>query len=109
MTQAAISELKAKLSEYLTKVKAGEEVVVTDRGRPVARLVPYDAGPKRDPDIQDLARRGLIILGRGRLREELLQPSPVKDPEGGVLKALLEEREEGPANSNRLDRSSRED
>ncbi len=96
MTQVAISELKAKLSSYLDKVKAGQEVVVTDRGRPVARLVPYDEGRKRDPDIERLARAGLIRLGRGRLRDELLQPSPVKDPEGKVRQALLEEREEGP-------------
>ncbi len=32
-------ELKAKLSEYLALVSSGEEVTVTDRGRPVARLV----------------------------------------------------------------------
>ncbi|MBC8195715.1 MAG: type II toxin-antitoxin system prevent-host-death family antitoxin [Acidimicrobiia bacterium] len=39
-----IRELKAKLSEYLGLVADGEAVVVTDRGRPVARLVPYDHG-----------------------------------------------------------------
>ena len=34
-----VRELKAKLSEYLALVSAGEEVTVTDRGRPVTRLV----------------------------------------------------------------------
>ena len=34
-----VRELKAKLSEYLALVSSGEEVTVTDRGRPVARLV----------------------------------------------------------------------
>lgn len=36
-----IRELKARLSEYVERVAAGDDVVVTDRGRPVARLVPF--------------------------------------------------------------------
>jgi prevent-host-death family protein len=36
----AVSNLKAPLSEYLGQVKAGNEVLITDRGKPVARLVP---------------------------------------------------------------------
>ena len=39
-----VRELKAKLSEYLGRVADGESVVVTDRGTPVARLVPFDHG-----------------------------------------------------------------
>lgn len=35
MKKASVSELKASLSEYLARVKKGEEVVVTDRDRPV--------------------------------------------------------------------------
>ncbi len=34
-----IRELKAKLSEYVSRAANGEQIVVTDRGRPVARLV----------------------------------------------------------------------
>ena len=34
-----VRELKAKLSEYLGLASNGEEVVVTDRGRPIARIV----------------------------------------------------------------------
>lgn len=36
-----VRELKAKLSEYLAAAAAGEDVVVTDRGRPIVRLVPF--------------------------------------------------------------------
>jgi prevent-host-death family protein len=35
------SQLKAKLGEYMRAVRAGREVIVTDREEPVARLVPY--------------------------------------------------------------------
>jgi prevent-host-death family protein len=36
-----IRELKARLSEFVERAAAGDDVVVTDRGRPVARLVPF--------------------------------------------------------------------
>ena len=37
-----VRELKASLSEHLRRVANGESIVVTDRGRAVARLVPAD-------------------------------------------------------------------
>ena len=39
----AVSELRAHLSEWLEQAREGTEVVVTDRGVPVARLVGLDA------------------------------------------------------------------
>lgn len=36
-----VRELKSHLSGYLKRAAAGEHIVVTDHGRPVARLVPY--------------------------------------------------------------------
>ena len=40
MKKASVSQLKTSLSAYLLGVKNGEEVLVTERGRPIARLVP---------------------------------------------------------------------
>ncbi len=40
MITVGLKELKAKLSSYVGKARKGEEVVVTDRGREVALLVP---------------------------------------------------------------------
>ncbi len=37
MKTTAITDLKARLSEYLNQVKAGTEILITDRGEPVAR------------------------------------------------------------------------
>lgn len=37
--EVAISDLRANLSEWLGRARTGEEVVVTDRGVPVAKLV----------------------------------------------------------------------
>jgi prevent-host-death family protein len=40
-----VRELRQNLSKYLERVKAGEDLVVTERGAAVARLVPAAAGP----------------------------------------------------------------
>lgn len=40
MKQVKIAELKDRLSEHLRAVEKGAEVVVTDRNRPIARIVP---------------------------------------------------------------------
>ena len=40
MEEVGVRELKASLSRYLRRVREGETIVVTDRGRPVARIVP---------------------------------------------------------------------
>jgi prevent-host-death family protein len=40
MKQVRIAEIKARLSEYLRAVRAGETIVVLDRDTPVAQIVP---------------------------------------------------------------------
>src|SRR5262245_60281249 len=42
MKHARVSELKARLSGYLARVRAGDTVVVYDRNTPIARIIPYD-------------------------------------------------------------------
>lgn len=56
----AISALRAELSSWIDRVRAGEEVVVTDRGTPVARLLPVDAAPLLD----QLVQRGVLSKPR---------------------------------------------
>jgi prevent-host-death family protein len=95
MKTAAVSELKAKLSEFLSQVKAGNEVMVTDRGRPVAKLVPVaSAGTTRD-SLVAMERQGIIKIGSGKLPKNFWAMPRPEDRDGVVLKALLDEREEG--------------
>lgn len=91
---AAISELKAKLSEHIARVKRGEEVLVTERGKPVARIVPVSPGTGEDDRIRDLVRRGVIRAGKGRLRRALSKLPVCSVPEGVVLKVVDEERQD---------------
>jgi len=92
MIVTTIATLKASLSELLAGVKAGEEVVVTDRGRPVARIVPYASD---GDEVDDLVRAGQVRPSRGPLPQSFwAQPTPA-DADGRVLQALLDEREAG--------------
>ena len=95
MKIAAVSELKAHLSEYLNEVKVGGEVVVTDRGKPVARLVPVVHSLFGRDSLLKLQKQGLIKTGTGKLPEDFWAAERPEDPDGLVLKALLEEREVG--------------
>lgn len=101
MEFAGVAELKARLSEYLSKVKAGEEVLVTERGRPVARLVPIGAagdlsvGDGERARLLALEREGLIQLGSGKIPEGFFDKERPLDEEGLFRSAVEEEREEG--------------
>ncbi len=66
MKTVGVRELKNRLSEYLRRVRAGESVLVTDRGEVVAEFSPPGEGandPAIPAGIRALARRGLITLG----------------------------------------------
>ncbi len=60
-----VRELKTHLSKYLRKVKNGNEVVVSERGKVVARIIPADKGsklPLLDSILLKLSEDGKIIL-----------------------------------------------
>src|SRR5947207_728611 len=98
MKSVGVAELKASLSKYLSMVKDGEEVLITDRGKPVARIVPSVPTDDMPAHLRELARQGRVRLPKVRptkeFWDELLRMPRPSDPEGLVLKALLEEREE---------------
>jgi prevent-host-death family protein len=52
----AVSELRAHLSEYLDRACGGDEVVITDRGVPIARLL----GLTTTTTLERLAADGVI-------------------------------------------------
>jgi prevent-host-death family protein len=57
--EVGVRDLKNNLSRYLTRVGAGDEVVVTDRGRPVARIIPIAT----ERTIDRLIAEGLVTPG----------------------------------------------
>lgn len=95
MKTVSISELKTHLSRYLDRIKAGEEVVVTDRGRPVARLTPVEGSEGLEGRMQQLVREGRLRPPRRPPPSDLRSRDVPEDPEGRSLAYLLEERREG--------------
>lgn len=74
-----IRELRADLSRFVKRVRAGEEILVTDRGKPVARLVPASGESKLDR----LVAAGLVTPARrpqtGQLPKRIKAKGTVSD------------------------------
>lgn len=95
MKTASVSKLKASLSEYLKSVKAGEEVLVTERGRPIAKLCPPSRFDMLPEHLMEMEKQGLLKRGSGKLSKNFWDLPRPKDPKGLIRKAVLQEREEG--------------
>lgn len=99
MKAAKVSELKASLSKYLARVKRGEEVLVTERGKPIAKLVPITPAEDEDSEwarLREMERQGLVRIGsRDPLPPDFWDRPLPADREGLALKYLLEERDSG--------------
>lgn len=95
MTVTSVSKLKASLSEFLRRVKPGAEVLVTERGRVVACLSPPAFSPALSDSIREMERNGLVRIGARKLPKDFWRMRRPKDPNGLVMKALLEERAGG--------------
>ena len=89
-----MTELKAKLSEQLRKVKAGEAVIITERGHPIAVMKPLQE-ESLDNEMVELVEAGLARVATHRLPADFWQIQRPADPEASIRTALLEEREEG--------------
>ncbi|MGH7840616.1 MAG: type II toxin-antitoxin system Phd/YefM family antitoxin [Candidatus Binataceae bacterium] len=59
----SVREFKAKLSRYLHEARAGRDVVVTSRGRAVARLLAVSEAADAAPEGAELIRRLKLIAG----------------------------------------------
>ncbi len=96
MLKASVSELKASASEYLKLVKGGEEVLLTDRGNPIAKIIPLRTSElAADLRIAQLELAGLAKVGKGKLPVDFWSTPRHLDKKGAVLAALLAEREDG--------------
>ena len=82
--EVGIRELKNNLSRYLDHVRSGDEVVVTDRGRAIARVVPF--GEERVLDR--LVAEGLVTPAR---RQKRRARKPIAT-QGTVSDLVVEQR-----------------
>lgn len=61
MRTMTLAETKAHLSNVVDQVQAGEEIVITRRGHPVARIVPERSGSERDPVALAEELRAIVL------------------------------------------------
>ena len=86
MRSTNIADLRNKLTQYLQEVRAGEEIVVRDRQRPIAKIVPFGGDQAAVPaHLLEMARAGLIRLGSGRLPKGFWKLDRPADPRGAAL------------------------
>jgi prevent-host-death family protein len=95
MRRVSISELKAKLSAYLDIVREGNEVLVTDRGRTIARIAPVVGSDLEESRRDLLLRSGSLRAPTASLPKDFWTRARPKDPDGRSLALLLDERGEG--------------
>jgi len=79
MTRVGVRELKQNASAVLRRVRAGEVVEVTERGQPVALLVPL---PKEREVVDRLIAEGRATAAEGNLND---LPPPLDPPKGKPL------------------------
>ena len=95
MEKITISQLKARLSAYLKKVRAGQTILILDRDEPVARLEPVAgdraAGPTDDERLTRLERAGLLRRATRPLDLQRLRTLSLR-ADTSLLQAVLEER-----------------
>jgi prevent-host-death family protein len=75
-------ELRANLATALRRAAAGERVIVTESGRPVAQLGPVDA--PAGTTIEELVARGLVVPPRRTPREQVASLPSAIDIHSGM-------------------------
>ncbi len=95
MTSTSISNLKARLSAFLDIVRQGDEVLVTDRGRVIARLVPVAGESLAHSRRDELLRSGRLRAPTTKLPREFWKRRRPSDTKARSLRAILDERTEG--------------
>ena len=92
MISVGVREAKINLSKLSKSVIRGQEVIITDRGKPVGRIVPIP------PDQLPLAERiGRMeeqgLLARAPKEEAMRLPPPLLAEEGAAQEFLQEDRD----------------
>lgn len=93
MKTATITEVKNGLSALIDRVRAGESVLILDRGVPVARLEPATSLPDAAGRLRRLERSGGVQVGAAAPPVALLRrPGPAVTKGASAVQAVLDER-----------------
>ncbi len=84
--EVGVRELRDNLSKWIGKARRGQEVVITDRGKPVARLTRYG----KSPALQRLIEQGRVTLPKHRKTK--IDRSDLIKPRGSVSELVKDQR-----------------
>lgn len=93
MQLVGIRELKNRLTYYISLIKKGEDVVVTDRGNPVAVLHSIDqieVNTSPETRLASLAKKGMVKLPLRDGRDTKTRAVPIKGKP--LSRIVIEER-----------------
>jgi prevent-host-death family protein len=93
MRSANIADLRNRLTQYLREVRAGEEIIVRDRQRPIAKIIPFTV----DDDAADdaaLVTAGLMRKGSGTLPSSFWRTRRSSASLKAAVAAVTADREE---------------
>ena len=79
--EIGVRELRGRLSEYLARVSEGDEVVVTERGVAVARIIPITGGRALDRAVAE----GLVTPAPRRSRSRPERRTRSRGPVSGLV------------------------
>ena len=88
-TTVGIRELKARLGTYMRQVKDGTILVITERGKPIGRIVPMKISAQ--DRTQELIQAGVIAWSGRKLR--LFKPTVRTRGKKTVADLVIENRE----------------
>ena len=91
MLSAGVKDLKNNLSKYLHRVKKGEDLLITERGKVIARITPENHKKTSLLEtLRPLIRSGLLTMPSRKLNKDI--PSPIELPGKPVSEIALEAR-----------------
>jgi prevent-host-death family protein len=86
-----IRELKSRLSHYIRHVKSGKTLTITERGKPVGRIIPIKEEQSLEEKLEAMAQAGLLAWNGEKL--EPMEPVVRTRGERTVADLLIEDRE----------------
>ena len=92
MSTVGVKELKNRLTHYLRRTKRGEEVIVTERGKPVAliqRIQSAEHAVSREARLARLAAQGVVTLPTRKVSKRIRR---VKVAGLAISQIILEDR-----------------
>ena len=96
MKRVSLSDAKSRLGECIRQVKKGEEIIILERSRPVAKLVKIEEADKTDEDLlRELESDGVVMRPAVSLRRDFFTGRKLIVAGHSTIAALLEERSEG--------------